>query len=83
MFFEWNDEKYLQRLSKRVHDGLDTSVKTALIAAGNSYGYKLIDIDKRGNKGIIHLSPLVPKAGLVRNDAGVRLSGGAKRRHLS
>lgn len=55
MFLEWNDEKYSQRLSKRVHDGLDTSVKNGTYCGGTLiYGYKLIDTDKRGNKGIIH-----------------------------
>ena len=55
MFLEWNDEKYSQRLSKRVHDGLDTSVKNGTYCGGKLiYGYKLIDTDKRGNKGIIH-----------------------------
>ncbi len=55
MFLEWNDEKYSQRLSKRVHDGLDTSVKNGTYCGGHlTYGYKLIDTDKRGNKGIIH-----------------------------
>ena len=55
MFLEWNDEKYSQRLSKRVHDGLDTSVKNGTYCGGHLiYGYKLIDTDKRGNKGIIH-----------------------------
>ena len=34
MFFERNDEKYLQRLSKRVHDGLDTSVKNGTYCGG-------------------------------------------------
>ena len=55
MFLEWNDEKYSQRLSKRVHDGLDTSVKNGTYCGGHLiYGYKLINTDKRGNKGIIH-----------------------------
>ena len=55
MFLEWNDEKYSQRLSKRVHDGLDTSVENGTYCGGKLiYGYKLIDTDKRGNKGIIH-----------------------------
>lgn len=45
----------MQRLSKRVHDGLDTSVKNGTYCGGHLiYGYKLIDTDKRGNKGIIH-----------------------------
>ena len=55
MFLEWNDEKYSERLSKRVHDGLDSSVKNGTYCGGSLiYGYKLIDTDKRGNKGIIH-----------------------------
>lgn len=55
MFLEWNDEKYSERLSKRVRDGLDTSVKNGTYCGGYLiYGYKLIDTDKKGNKGTIH-----------------------------
>ncbi len=50
MFLEWNDEKYSERLSKRVRDGLDTSVKNGTYCGGYLiYGYKLIDTDKKGN----------------------------------
>lgn len=69
MFFEWNDKSICNAFQNEYTTDLTRALKTALIAAGNSYGYKLIDTDKRGNKGIIHLSPLVPKAGLVRRDA--------------
>lgn len=55
MILEWNDEKYSQRLSKRVHDGLDTAVANGTYCGGHLImGYKLIDTDKRGGKGIIH-----------------------------
>ena len=55
MFLEWNDEKYSERLSKRVRDGLDTSVKNGTYCGGYLiYGYKLIDTNKKGNKGTIH-----------------------------
>ena len=37
MFLEWNDEKYSKRLSKRVKNGLDTSVKTERSAAVISF----------------------------------------------
>lgn len=42
MFLEWNDEKYSQRLSKRVRDGLDTSVSNGTFCGGTLiYGYKI------------------------------------------
>ena len=76
MFFEWNDKSICNAFQNEYTTDLTRALKTALIAAGNSYGYKLIDTDKRGNKGIIHLSPLVPKAGLVRRDALRKRAGG-------
>ena len=52
MFLEWNDEKYSQRLSKRVRDGLDTSVANGTFCGGYLiYGYK------------IDLEPVAGKAG--------------------
>ena len=43
MFLEWNDEKYSQRLSKRVRDGFDTSVAQGKFTGGVViFGYKLI-----------------------------------------
>jgi DNA invertase Pin-like site-specific DNA recombinase/uncharacterized small protein (DUF1192 family) len=42
MFLEWNDEKYSQRLSKRVRDGLTTSVANGTFCGGSiNYGYKI------------------------------------------
>ncbi|MFA6860181.1 MAG: recombinase family protein [Clostridia bacterium] len=42
MFLEWNDEKYSQRLSKRVKDGLDISVENGTYCGGYLiYGYKI------------------------------------------
>lgn len=42
MFLEWNDEKYSKRLSKRVREGLDTSVGNGTFCGGYLlYGYKL------------------------------------------
>ena len=42
MFLEWNAEKYSKRLSKRVKDGLDTSVANGTFCGGYIiYGYKL------------------------------------------
>ncbi|MDE6946345.1 MAG: recombinase family protein [Anaeroplasmataceae bacterium] len=42
MFLEWNAEKYSKRLSKRVRDGLDTSVANGTYCGGQLiYGYKI------------------------------------------
>ena len=42
MFLEWNDEKYSKRLSKRVRNGLDTSVENGTFCGGYLiFGYKL------------------------------------------
>ena len=42
MFLEWNAEKYSKRLSKRVRDGLDTSIENGTFCGGFIiYGYKL------------------------------------------
>lgn len=42
MFLEWNAEKYSKRLSKRVKDGLDTSVANGTYCGGSLiYGYKI------------------------------------------
>lgn len=42
MFLEWNAEKYSKRLSKRVRDGLDTSVANGTYCGGYLiYGYKI------------------------------------------
>ena len=50
MFLEWNDEKYSQRLSKRVRDGLDTSVANGTFCGGYLiYGYK-IDLEPVNGK---------------------------------
>lgn len=55
MFLEWNAEKYSKRLSKRVKDGLDTSAANGTFCGGHlMYGYKLVDTDKIGRKGIVH-----------------------------
>ena len=43
MFLEWNAEKYSKRLSKRVRDGIDTSVANGLFCGGIIiYGYKVV-----------------------------------------
>ena len=55
MFVEWNDEKYSQRLSKRIRDGLTTSVNNGTYTGCHLIcGYKLIDTEKIGKKGTIH-----------------------------
>lgn len=42
IFLEWNAEKYSKRLSKRVRDGLDTSIANGTFCGGFIiYGYKL------------------------------------------
>lgn len=42
MFLDWNAEKYSKRLSKRVKDGLDTSVANGTFCGGVLiYGYKI------------------------------------------
>ena len=42
MYLEWNAEKYSKRLSKRVRDGLDTSVANGTFCGGYLiYGYKI------------------------------------------
>jgi len=52
MFLEWNDEKYSQRLSVRVRDGLTTSIENGTYTGQHLiYGYKLIDTEKMGKKG--------------------------------
>lgn len=55
MFLEWNAEKYSKRLSKCIRDGIDTSIKNGTYCGGKlMYGYRLIDTEKTGKKGIIH-----------------------------
>ncbi len=42
MFLEWNAEKYSKRLSKRIKDGIDTSIANGTFCGGVvPYGYKL------------------------------------------
>ena len=44
LFLEWNAEQYSKRLSKRVRDGIDTSVKNGNYTGGNLiFGYKKQD----------------------------------------
>ena len=44
MFLEWNAEKYSKRLSKRVKDGIDTSIANGHFCGGTIiYGYKLVN----------------------------------------
>ena len=55
MFLDWNAEKYSKRLSKRVRDGLDTSVLNGTFCGGTLiYGYKIIEepINGKPNKAI-------------------------------
>ncbi len=50
MFLEWNAEKYSKCLSKRVRDGLDTSIANGTFCGGFIiYGYKLeFDLNAQG-----------------------------------
>ena len=44
LFLEWNAEQYSKRLSKRVRDGIDTSVKNGNYTGGNLiFGYRKQD----------------------------------------
>lgn len=44
MFLEWNAERYSKRLSKRVREGLNTSVANGTFTGGHvNYGYKVVD----------------------------------------
>ena len=55
MFLEWNAEKYSKRLSKRVRDGLDTSVANGTFCGGTLiYGYRieLEPIPNKPNKSV-------------------------------
>jgi DNA invertase Pin-like site-specific DNA recombinase len=55
MFLEWNAEKYSQRLSKRIKDGLATAIDNGTYTGSRlAFGYKLVDTDKVGKKGVIH-----------------------------
>jgi len=56
MILEWNDEKYSQRLAKRIRDGLITSLTNGTYTGGACvhYGYKLVPTGKKGKKGDIH-----------------------------
>lgn len=53
MFLEWNDEKYSTRLSKRVKEGLTTSVLNGTFAGGHLiYGYKKEKADTENAKSV-------------------------------
>ena len=42
MFLEWNAEKYSKRLSKRIKDGIDTSIANGMFCGGKvPFGYRL------------------------------------------
>ena len=59
MFLDWNAEKYSKRLSKRVKDGLDTSVANGTFCGGVLiYGYKIVQepINGKPNKFIKRIS---------------------------
>ena len=69
MFLEWNAEKYSKRLSKRVKDGLDTSVANGTYCGGTLiYGYKLEQepISGKSNKFIKRVSINEEEARIIR-----------------
>lgn len=69
MFLEWNAEKYSKRLSKRVKDGLDTSVANGTYCGGTLiYGYKLEQepINGKSNKFIKRVSINEEEARIIR-----------------
>ncbi len=69
MFLEWNAEKYSKRLSKRVRDGLDTSVENGTYCGGHLiYGYKihLESINGKTNKYIKRVTINEEEAKLVK-----------------
>ena len=52
MFLDWNAEKYSKRLSKRVKDGLDTSVANGTYCGGTLiYGYRIENEPVAGKSG--------------------------------
>ena len=69
MFLEWNDEKYSQRLSKRVRDGLTTSVENGTFCGGTLiYGYKIRKepIPGKNDRYIKYVEIDEPQADIVR-----------------
>lgn len=69
MFLEWNAEKYSKRLSKRVRDGLDTSVENGTFCGGHLiYGYDIeqVPIGGKTNKYIKKVVINEEEANLVR-----------------
>ena len=84
MFLEWNDEKYSQRLSKRVHEGLDTMVINGTYGGGHLiYGYKLIDTDKKGNKGTIHKVVIDPEQAEIVRFIFTEYAGGTDKKVIA
>ena len=67
MFLEWNAEKYSQRLSKRVRDGLKTSYENGTFTGGHVlYGYKVEKTTITEKKSIKKLVIDEPRAEIVR-----------------
>ena len=66
MFLEWNDEKYSQRLSKRIKDGITTALNSGTFCGGYLiYGYKLTPTDKVGRKGNLHKVEIDDEKGAI------------------
>ena len=69
MFLEWNAEKYSKRLSKRVRDGLDTSVANGTFCGGVLiYGYqiRLEPVPGKGNRFIKYVDVNDEEAEILR-----------------
>lgn len=69
MFLEWNAEKYSKRLSKRVKDGLDTSVANGTFCGGTLiYGYRidLEPIPGKSGKFVKHVAINEEEAEILR-----------------
>ena len=80
MFLEWNDEKYSKRLSKRVRNGLDTSVENGTFCGGYLiYGYKIRKepIAGKRDRYIKYVEIDVEKKDIAAalNEKGLRLNG--------
>lgn len=69
MFLEWNAEKYSNRLSKRVKDGIDINVANGTFCGGHLlYGYTIIlqPIDGKPDKFIKRISVNNEEASIIR-----------------
>ena len=67
MFLEWEAEKYSKRLSKRVREGLTTSVANGTFTGGYLiYGYKIVEKNINGTRLAKFVEPDEEKAPIVK-----------------